>query len=115
MVVGGVAILQDQTVGQFLDVFLYCGDEVFEHLSVLVEVLLYELLVQQVREEGHCDVLLGQFDEPFGLLLAGDFQQVFEELVENGESLLGGGFFEFVQEKQGDLVEGGDGFHPEGL
>jgi len=54
-------------------VFLYCGDEVFEHLSVLVEVLLYELLVQQVREEGHCDVLLGQFDEPFGLLLAGDF------------------------------------------
>jgi hypothetical protein len=52
---------------------------------VLFEVLPDVFFVEQVRQQGHCDVFLWKFDQPFGLDLFGYFEQITQELVENVE------------------------------
>lgn len=55
---------------------------------MLVEVLSDVLLVQNVRDQSHCDEGLWQLGQPLGLLSTSDFKQITEEAVEHIEFFL---------------------------
>ncbi len=58
-------------------------------------------------------MFLWKLDQPFGLDLFRYFEQIAQKLVKNVERLFAKVFLQLVKKQQGDLVHGGDSFHPE--